>query len=987
MTNAYVPDEDPEESKLSLSCGQSQSTGSFLQLNPTNEFSSFAGDVTLIFSGPAERDDWLNSISRLRNSTMARVMRARKDSQAALTAQDDIALASANHALRKPPFIVKRNLVKAMEWRDSSTADMLMTYKTSRLKRSGVAHVPIGAAAQAPPLPGPAKVAVDSGAPQKRTKSFGMAAFNTMQSAFSKARRGSSSKKVVRAPLSALRPRLDSAGSVLDTCSLLLPTATESLSPTQQSCDPYVICTYRNTGSLCLTSTEAATATILKNDSKILVHRFRQPYVISLHEDMKLQVYNLTTDKTESFSALQGLPDSITATPNFRPRAASLLSDYNRVAVVLTMGGVYKVVLFRFSGSDSSATVQLPALQHEATLTLFMPMDTLARAAYALVPTHKFCKLDGENLLLACYDQWQVWSLLTAELVHFDTNNLDGAITTFSDVRWEGDFLAAASSDDIYVWSLEQRQRLYSIRTGFIVSSMSLDDKGVLVGGTEGQVFVRSHFVKEQRIVLSADVVKPPESASPAFKGGFDNKMNDLCRIRWRNVEFVVAVSEVSGIYMWHPESATLIKHWKSRGHHAISCAHLPEAVRVLVRRKAARVAGSDAGDRARSDSPGTASFEIWQISLKFLDKWLSEHMDVLEQTPSSARGPLLTFAASETSSSFAVGTVSNDDSELGPSGGKSMATLPLGIPNTLGTRFFPWVRTLLLRSGVLVTMYKGVGSVMLRSDSTSVVIENPNPIVAWTKREHLFMTLHRDGTLQAIDITKNAVVATFLARAMVRTKDSIAAAPGIDAADGPDDNDDTSSSETSAPDSSTVPFSDENLMERTVTPQDEKEQSAIVLADPDSQNVAIVRAYETRYVVWELQLIASTIVTSVRKLACVPPALPDGSVVAMLKLEPSICSYWSGHLILGSRQELQIWSLENGSLSKRLAAPVRHFPVCPASLSALTLFCAPEPGTSDKCPANIRLRYYNRPLGVRDNWRLHPSNSTPWPYRRWPGS
>jgi hypothetical protein len=173
-------------------------------------------------------------------------------------------------------------------------------------------------------------------------------------------------------------------------------------------------------------------------------------------------------------------------------------------------------------------------------------------------------------------------------------------------------------------------------------------------------------------------------------------------------------------------------------------------------------------------------------------------------------------------------------------------------------------------------------------------------------------MTLHQDGTLQVVDAAQAAVVTTFQARPLVAVQDSVAAAPGLDHVEG---------SARTFPSNSIpeplFPFG-ESSMERTFTPSSESEHGAVLLADADALSFVVVRSYETRYVVWQLQLLASAMITPVRKTAFLPLS------TSLMQLEPSICSYWGDYLILGSRSELQLWNVGTAALVKRMFAPVR---------------------------------------------------------------
>jgi hypothetical protein len=724
MTNAYVPDEDPEECKLTLDCGRTVALAPFPQRKPLGELSD-EGPLTFVFGRASERDDWLNSISRHRNSSMARVMRARQDGQAALASNDAVSLAWANQILRKPPFIVKRNYSDALgcvyitlhlkvrltlffRWRDSAETFTLSEQTSGML---GVEQSQISSG-----LPDIASVATtskgDGTGKGKRSKSFGMSALNSVSSVILKARRVASSKKVTKLPLPPVRGRLSGD---LDVCQLLLPIATDSLASHHIQFDPYAIFTFRSTGSICVSLAETTTPVHLANDSKILGRCFRQPYILTLHEDMRIQVYNIELDRKEFFSALHGISED-NSSSSFSPRSASLLCDWSRAVVIFTMGGVYKVQLFRFCQPPKSLSSQASSvLSHEATLTLFMPMDTLSRALYALIPVCEFSAIRGDQLLLACQDQWQLWSLTTSEILRFETNNIDGVITSFADVRWHGDTIIAISESTVHVWTLQHHRRLLSFRIGFVASCAFLDDFGILIGGQDGQILTRPHS-RNANLVIAEDRGNQSVNAM-AYKLSLDTTVTGVCHFQWRNSEFAVGVS-AAGIRLWHLVSATLVKHWKSRGHRAISCSVVSDSLRLLVRPL------SDRGPES-SEELESIPYEIWQINLKFLDKWLLEHI-------SNSASPEI-FVADSTR----VVTPSEDPTHL-HSHLKSISQLNLRIPTVLGSDSFPWARTILFPKGVLATMYKGVGSILLRSESTSAIVENASPIISWTQTVRL---------------------------------------------------------------------------------------------------------------------------------------------------------------------------------------------------------------------------------------------------------
>eukprot|EP01122_Echinamoeba_exundans_P003171 TRINITY_DN1330_c0_g2_i3.p1 TRINITY_DN1330_c0_g2~~TRINITY_DN1330_c0_g2_i3.p1 ORF type:complete len:1842 (+),score=151.67 TRINITY_DN1330_c0_g2_i3:632-6157(+) len=884
ITHAYVPDEDPEECKITLDWGQSAASARAADLSPL-------GPLTFIFRDAAERDDWLNSISRLRNASMARVMKARQDSQAALASNDLVVLSGANQILRNPPFLVKYKQANVLRWRDSYV-DTLSSNAVPRMIGIGLPQASEGR--QGSPTP------VSPAGTGRRTKSIGMTALNSVSSVILKARRATSSKKVSKLPLPAIQGRLEN-GAALELCQLLPPMPASSPASLPTQLDLFAISTYRQAGDYLISLAEAPVSVCVSNNSKILAQCFRHPYVLTLHEDMRIQVYNLDTQEKQFVFALGDVSEASSSSP-LSPTSSTLICDSNRAVVVLTMGEVYRIHLFRFS---PPAVLNSPAaLVHEASLTLFMPMDTLSRAVYAFVPVTKFSVLRGDRMLLACRDQWQVWSLTTHELVHFETNNIGGTVVSFADVRWHGDVVVATTSSEVHAWTVEHRQLLFSIRTGFLVSSIFLDDFGILIGGHGGQVMARPIVGESRSIFLAEDRGNQITITGPKAKSAAE--VNDLCHFQWRNAGFIVSVSP-SGIRLWHLESAKLVKHWKSRGHVAVSCSLASECVRLLVRRRAVDVP-------AEPDGP---SYEIWQINLKFLDKWLSEHVETLG--PATALPSSGSQAADLRSNNKGSAVIPHEDSNHQS---RSIHQLHLAIPATVGLERFPWMRTVLLPIGALATMYKGVGSIFFSSESSSSVVENAAPIVAWAKKGVLFMTLHKDGTLQVVDSGKVSIVTTFQARPLVALRDSIAAAPGLEK-----DGIVGANEALDAIPAPSYPFED-SLMERTVTPSLEPERETLLLADADTMDIAILRCYDTRYVVWQLQFLSSTIITSVRKTALVPPSTP------LLQLEPRICSYWGGYLLLGSRLELQLWNVGTGSLVKRL-----HSPVSAASVGALQTF------------------------------------------------
>lgn len=260
------------------------------------------------------------------------------------------------------------------------------------------------------------------------------------------------------------------------------------------------------------------------------------------------------------------------------------------------------------------------------------------------------------------------------------------------------------------------------------------------MGGAAGHIVVRTHANS-----VFATSTDPKHGSDGAISNpnitGFEDKINSICRIRWRNVEFVLSASESAGLHLWHPDSATLIKQFKSRGHHAIAIAVVADNARVLIRRRSAKPSGANSEEHV--DSPSSSSYEVWQLNFKFIDKWLAEHMDALDQIqkPASAGLPQHLPAnrntvelPSQHSPRTPLPEASATD-DMADASQKSLQVVTLGIPITMGPKMYPWMSTVMLKNGTFVTVYKGTGAVHLKSDSGSVVLEQTSAIIAWCRR------------------------------------------------------------------------------------------------------------------------------------------------------------------------------------------------------------------------------------------------------------
>lgn len=121
-----------------------------------------------------------------------------------------------------------------------------------------------------------------------------------------------------------------------------------------------------------------------------------------------------------------------------------------------------------------------------------------------------------------------------------------------------------------------------------------------------------------------------------------------------------------------------------------------------------------------------------------------------------------------------------------------------------------------------------------------------------------------------------------------------------------------------------------------------ERDSFAMVLADVDGRKVAVVKATDVLYKVWEFEYTPSDGKTSptlelVRERVIDmsgPDSLDDSDSGASSGSSPStprhpsvikplenLCRYWNGHLMLGSPQELQIFHLDTLALVQRCLA------------------------------------------------------------------
>lgn len=122
---------------------------------------------------------------------------------------------------------------------------------------------------------------------------------------------------------------------------------------------------------------------------------------------------------------------------------------------------------------------------------LHVPQDSVMGVQiYTLPMNPKLTNMHGSKLFLGGHDHWQLWDVKEASLIMTgkpESQEDEETVTSFGSFHWTvEDQIAAYTSDKAFVWSIKQKERIFTVRLSAIVSCISMDSRGILIGDTEG---------------------------------------------------------------------------------------------------------------------------------------------------------------------------------------------------------------------------------------------------------------------------------------------------------------------------------------------------------------------------------------------------------------------------------------------------------------------------------------------------------------------